>query len=164
MINACFFDEVAIHQIYEDSGEYNFSFFLLPIVLSFIFGHILSTIIKYIFLSERNIFEIRKETNLVQALEKKSTAKKNIILKYIIFFVSGTIILIFFWYYISSFGAVYQNTQIFIIKNTLISCLMSLIYPFIINFLPGIFRISALNDTQNKKECIFKFSKILQLI
>ena len=164
VMNACFFDEVAIHQIYKDEGEYNFSVFALPIFLSFIFAHILSTIIKYVFLSERNIYEIRKEIELNKVREKQDSVKRIIIIKYIIFFIAGTVLLFFFWYYLSSFGAVYQNTQVFLIKNTFISVLISLIYPFIINLLPGIFRIYSLKDAKNKKEGFFIFSKILQII
>ena len=164
VVNACFFDEVTIHQIYKDEGEYNFSFFALQIFLSFIFAHILSILIKYVFLSERNIYEIRKETELMKVREKQNNVKRIIIIKYIIFFIAGTVLLFFFWYYLSSFGAVYQNTQVFLIKNTFISVLISLIYPFIINLLPGIFRIYSLKDAKNKKEGFFIFSKILQII
>ena len=164
MVNACFFDEVTIHKIYENGGEYDISFFLLPIFLSFIIAHILSIIIKYIFLSERNIYEIRKEIELLKAVQKQDKVRRNIITKYIIFFTAGIALLMMFWYYLSSFGAVYQNTQIFLFENTFISFLISLIYPFIINILPTIFRIFSLKDVNKNKECMFKISKILQLI
>ena len=164
VMNAFFFDEVTIHQIYEDGGEYNLSFFLLPIFLSFIFAHILSTIIKYIFLSERNIYEVKKVTELMNAREIGDKVKRKIIIKYITFFTISIIFIIFFWYYLSSFGAVYRNTQVFLIKNTFISCFISLVYPFIINLLPGILRMNSLKDENKNKEFMFKVSKILQYI
>jgi hypothetical protein len=163
-MNAFFFDEETIHQIYEDGGEYNLSFFLLPIFLSFIFAHILSTIIKYIFLSERNIYEVKKATELMNAREIGDKVKRKLIIKYITFFTISIIFIIFFWYYLSSFGAVYRNTQVFLIKNTFISCFISLIYPFIINLLPGMLRMNSLKDVNKNKEFMFKVSKILQLI
>jgi hypothetical protein len=164
VINGYFFDEKTIHQIYEEGGEYNLSYFISPIFISFIFAHFLSTVLKYIFLSERNISEIRKEKTLIKAKEIENKVKRTLIIKYIVFFIGGHIFLFFFWYYLSSFGAVYQNTQIFLLINTLISFLISLLYPFIINLLPGIFRMNSLKDKTKKKECIFTFSKILQLL
>ena len=69
-----------------------------------------------------------------------------------------------FWYYISCFCAVYKNSQIHLIKDTLISFGFSMLYPFALCILPGIFRIPALRADKSDKECLYKFSKILQLI
>ena len=164
VINAIFFNESIIHQIYQNGGDYNFSYFLKPIILSFIFAHFLCLIIKYIFLSERNLLEIKKEKKLDKAKEKVDTVKRIIIIKYIIFFAVGVLFLIFFWYYLSSFGAVYHNSQKYLLKNTFISFIISLLYPFIINLLPGIFRVSSLKDTDKSKEFLFKISKLIQFI
>ena len=62
------------------------------------------------------------------------------------------------------FGAIYRNTQFHLLIDTLISFGLSLLYPFIINLLPGLFRIPSLSNHKNKKECLYKFSKILQVI
>ena len=59
------------------------------------------------------------------------------------------------------FCAIYINTQIHLIKDTLISFGLSLCYPFGIYLIPGIFRIPALS---NKKKCLYDFSRILQII
>ena len=148
----------------QDGGDYNFSYFLKPIILSFIFAHFLSLIIKYIFLSERNLLEIKKEKKLDKSIEKIDKVKRIIIIKYIIFFVVGVLLLIFFWYYLSSFGAVYHNSQKYLLKNTIFSFIISLLYPFIINLLPGIFRVNSLKDTNKSKECLYKISKLIQFI
>ena len=83
-------------------------------------------------------------------------------IKLIIFFILIFLFLILFWFYLSCFCGIYKNTQIHLIKDTLISFGLSLLYPLILNLLPGIFRIPSLNN-QNK-ECIYKFSKVIQLI
>ena len=72
--------------------------------------------------------------------------------------------LTFFWYYLSSFGAVYQNSQVYLIKNTFMSFLISLLYPFIINIFPTILRINSLKNANNCKENLFTFSKFIQII
>ena len=40
---------------------------------------------------------------------------------------------------------------------------LSMIYPFLIYLIPGIFRIPALRAKNKNKETLYKFSKILQL-
>ena len=161
-INCLFFDEKTIHKIYLDEGTYNFKYLIPYISYSFIISHTLITVIKYFSLSERNIGEIAKQKSLDKASDKAYQVKKCIRIKYICFFCLCILFLIFFWYYLSSFGAVYQNTQIYLIKNILISFSFSLIYPFIINIFPVILRIYSLKESNG--ECIFKFSKIIQFI
>ena len=77
-------------------------------------------------------------------------------------FVLNFIFLILFWYYISCFGAIYKNTQIHLIKNTIICFGLSLLYPFGLCLIPGVFRIPSLRAYKQDKECIYKISKIIQ--
>ena len=74
------------------------------------------------------------------------------------------IIMIFFWYFISCFCAVYKNTQEILIKDTLISFALSMIYPFGLNLLPGMFRIPALRSITKDKKCFYKISGLVALI
>ena len=55
-----------------------------------------------------------------------------------------------FWYYLTCFNALYQNTQVDLIINTSISFGFSCIYPFLINIIPGIFRIDSLKKINRK--------------
>ena len=57
-----------------------------------------------------------------------------------------------------------ENTQIHLIKYSMISFTFSLLYPLGINLIPGIFRIPSLNSPKDDKECMYKISKIIQLI
>ena len=83
-----------------------------------------------------------------------------LIIKYICFYIFGTLFLLFLWYYLSSFGAVYRNTQIYLIKNTLISIGFSLVYPFVINLIPAMIRNYSLKHSN--REIIYKIGKIIQ--
>ena len=83
-------------------------------------------------------------------------------IKLIIFFVLIFLFLILFWYYLTCFCGVYKNTQTHLIKDTLLSFGLSLLYPFALNLLPGLFRIPSLNN--KNKECLYKISNIIQLI
>ena len=163
-INFLFFDEKAIHKIYKDQGKYDFIYFIPKIILSFLAANFFFVLIKFIFLSERNLIQIRQQKTLIGAEDIASKIKRNLVIKYTIFFILGFIFLSFFWMLLSSFGAVYQNTQIIVFENTLICLGISLVYPFFINIFPGFFRIPSLKAEKRDKQSIYNFSKFLQIL
>ena len=57
------------------------------------------------------------------------------------------------------FGAIYKNTQIHLLKDTLMSFLLSLFFPFVLYLFPGFMRIPAL---AYKKACLYKVSKFIE--
>ena len=161
-INALFFDEKTIHKIYEEKGFYNFIYLVPHICYSFVIAHTLNIIIKYIFLSERDICKIKKEKKLSDSYDISQKVLRCLIVKYICFYIMNFIFLLFFWYYLSSFGAVYKNSQIYLIENTVISFGFSLVYPFFISLFPSILRISSLKGKKN--EFKYKISQLIQII
>ena len=163
-INYLFFNENTIHQIYEDNGIYDLFYFLPQIGISFAVSNIIYIIIRYIFLSERNIKEIKIKKTYDTANDLFYKVKKQLIRKYIFFYIFGLIFLVIFWLFLSEFGAVYQNTQIFLFINTLICLAISFIYPFIINIIPCFFRICSLSNRKNQSLCIYNLSKFFQLL
>ena len=52
----------------------------------------------------------------------------------------------FFWSFIAAFCAVYKNTQPFLIKDSMVSLLMSVLYPLGLYLLPTALRIISLKD------------------
>ena len=83
-------------------------------------------------------------------------------MKFNFFFIVSFILLLAFCYYISCFCCIYQNTQIHLFKDSLMSFGISLIYPICINILPGIFRIPALSSNKGDKSCIYKLSQFIE--
>ena len=132
------------------------------IVYSSLISMILNKLLKLMALSNDTIlkFKQNKEKNNINKMGKKLKKKLNI--KFILYFIISFIFLLFFWYYISMFGTIYKNTQYYLLEDTLISFGLSMLYPFGIYLLPGLFRIPALSDTNGKKECLYRFSKVLQ--
>jgi hypothetical protein len=163
-MNFVFFSENTIHKIYEDGGNYDFLYFIPQISISFAASHVVTIIIKLLFLSERNISNINSKQTYNDAYNIYEKEKKNLIIKYIFFFILGIIFLGIFWLFLSSFGAVYQNTQIVVFENTLISFSISLVYPIFFNFIPCIFRICSLSSKNKNLGAIYSFSKFLQII
>ena len=159
-INALFFDDKTMHKIYIDKGNYNFIYQLPQILYSTIISSVINVIITFLSLSEKLILKLKNE-NINENIIK---IKKILIIKFVLFFIILFLFLIFFWYYISCFCAVYKNTQVYLIKDTLISYGLSLLYPLIVESIPGIFRIPSLRAPKQNKEFMYKISKIIQLI
>ena len=62
------------------------------------------------------------------------------------------------------FCVIYKNTQIHLLKDTLMSFGQSLIFPFVYYLLPGLFRIAALSNAKRKKKYLYNFSKIFLIL
>ena len=163
-INAFFFDDDNMHKIYKEEGSYNFIYQLPPIIYSTLITSILLALIKFLSLSENSILEIKQEKNTEITEGRIIKEKKCLKIKFAIFFVISFIILFLFIFYISCFCGVYENTQIHLIKDTVSSFALSLIYPFGIYLVPCLFRIPALKAKNKDKKWLYKFSKIVQLI
>ena len=150
-----------MHKIYVDNGIFDFIYFIPIFLYSIIISSIINMIIKSLSLSQSNIAKIKNEKNLEKSLKIMKKEIKCLIIKFIFFFIICFSFLALFWYYISCFCAVYKNTQIYLIKDTLISFGLSLIYPFSFYLIPVMFRIPTL---KYKDKCInwcYKISKIL---
>ena len=175
-INALFFTDKVMHQIYQDGGKYNI-IFQLPFIT---YSAIISTIILRIMLitlvlTEKSVLEVKNQKSKLSAENKKKKVLKCAIIKFAIFFALNLILLVIFWFYLACFNALYANTQIALIINTAISLAMSCIYPFIINIIPAFFRTDILKNKPNKKvkisisdkkdsEYAYKISQWLQLL
>ena len=68
-LNFIFFDEKTIHKIYKDEGKYDFIYFIPKISISFGVSHFIYILIKYIFLSERNLLNVKKQKTINTAQE-----------------------------------------------------------------------------------------------
>ena len=163
-INGFFFSDDSMHKVYMDRGIYNFVFQIPQILYSSITSAIINIILKNLSLSEKNIIELKQEKYKTAFLEKSKSISQYLVKKFLIFFILSILLLLFFWYFISCFCGVYVNTQIIFIKNTFISFGLSMIYPFGLNLLPGLFRIPALRDEKKDHNCLYKISGYIAII
>ena len=161
-VSALFFTDNTIHQIYEDAGIFNFIYNIPQIIYSTIISAVINIIVKSLSLSESKILELKKEKTEIKLNNKISEVIKSLKLKFILFYIISSIFLVFFLIYLSCFCAVYRNTQYHLIKNTLLSFALSLLYPFALNLIPVFIRIPAIKSKNN--ECMYKISKIVQLV
>ena len=164
-VNALFFDDSNMHQIYEDEGKYNFGYQISHIIYSAIISNIILRLILHILvLTDKDILEVKIQPNETKAVNMKKTKLKYMKIKFAIFFLLNFILLVLFWYYLTCFNAIYRNTQFYLIKNTFISFGLTLLYPFIINFIPMIIRMYSIHSSKKDQRYFYKVSQIIQLI
>ena len=162
-INALFYNDDTMHNIYINKGSFDIEYQLPKIVYSSLIGIILETFMKMLALSNDDIIEFKQNKKNKNVNKSGNKLKIKLNIKFILYFILSFIVLLFSWYYLSMFGAVFRNTQFYLLKDTLISFGLSLIYPFGINLIPGFFRIPALGNPKKKREYLYKLSKILQI-
>ena len=161
-INALFFNDSTMHQIYEDKGKFNINYQISQIIYSTLISELFSSVIKLTALTEDNVLDLKHSKPNENLEVKKNKTYKILNIKFIIFCVFSSIMLIIFYYYLACFCVIYKNTQIHLIKDSLFSFCLSLLYPFIIYLIPGILRIPSINNKNNKREILYKLSKFIQ--
>ena len=167
-VNALFYNDDTMHVIYESKGSFNLEYKLPKLIYSSLISTVLNKSLSILALSNGNIVELKQNKNIKESQNESFDIKrlkviKKISIKFILYFIISFLFLIFFWYYLSMFCAIFINTQYHLIKDTLISFGLSLLYPFAINLAPGWFRIPALSAPNKKKEYLYKFSKFIQV-
>ena len=161
-VNALFFTDDTMHKIYQDKGKFNFLYQIPQILYSTLISRFIDSLIKNFALTQDNIVEIKQETELKNLELKHKKLLKVLKIKFIVYFILTFITLIFFWYYLSCFCGIYISTQIHLIKDTIISLITSLLIPFGLFLVPGIFRIPALKEVKQNRKCLYKFSSFLE--
>ena len=163
-INTFFFSDKTMHKIYKDNGSFNILYQIPQIFYSSIIPTIINMILKTLSLTEKDVLKLKQEKDIKVLINESKKVEKCIYIKFIIFFSISLLLMLFFWYFISCFCAVYNNTQIILIKDSFISFGISMLYPFGLNLLPGLFRFPALRAEKKDKECLYKTSQYIALI
>ena len=113
-------------------------------------------------MTDKHIYQIKELGKDKVNKEKILEILKCMEFKLIGFFIFISLFFVFYWYLIASFCAVYENTQVIFVKDSVSSFLVGLIYPFILYIFPAVLRIIALKDKEKKKlKCIYKLSDII---
>ena len=162
IVNALFFNDATMHKIYTDGGSFNFIYNIPQILYSSFIAGFINAIIKILALSDTNFIELRRHSDKNNINQKVKEVINTLKIKFILFFMVNFALLILFWFYLACFCAVYKNTQLHLIKDTLISFGASMLYPFGIYLFPGIFRINSIK--RKKRETMYNLSKLLQML
>ena len=160
-VNALFFDDDTMHEIYDQKGEYNFIDQAPQIIYSFILSYILDNLFNFLALSEDDALSLKHEKIISRLDRIKMEIINSYQTKFIIFFILSFIFLMFFWYYIACFCAVYSNTQLHLLTDTLISFGTSMLTPFAIYIFAPLTRIPALKSRSKTSETIYNLSRMI---
>ena len=165
VFNALFFTDEAIQIIYEDKGSFNLEYQIPPILYSTIISVFIFYLMRYIFLTENNIEEMKEEIKKNKNLEDKvKKLSKKMKIKFILLFIIIFIILSFIWFYISCFCGVYKNTQTHLIRDALLSFFIAHVYTFITCLLPASLRRCSLKAKRHNKGYLYNISQMLENI
>ena len=126
-VNALFFNDSTMHKIYQDGGSFDFIYQLPKIIYSSLISTGINIFLKSMALTGTDIIEI-KQCKDDDIEETKNKVKERIKCKITSFFLISSLLLILFCYYIGCFCAVYRNTQMHLIKDSIISFGLSFIY------------------------------------
>ena len=167
IVNALFFNDNTMHKIYTDGGSFNFIYNIPQILYSSLISGFINAIIKILALTDSGFSQLKRfqymnNTNNTNIMIKSKQTIHMFRIKFLFFFLITLSLLVLFWFYLACFCAVYKNTQLHLIKDTLISFGTSMIYPFGIYLIPGIFRMNALKG--KNREFMYKVSKLFQMI
>ena len=163
VVNALFYNDDTMNKIYENKGQFDLEEQIPIIIYSTIISALIKTLLNLLALSNDAIISYKQNKSKINLMKREAELLNKLTAKFIIYFIISFSLLLFFWYYISMFGVIYRNTQLHLLKDTLISFCLSLVYPFGISLLPGFLRIPSLSNSRNKRKYLYNFSKVLQL-
>ena len=161
--NSFFFSDDSMHKLFLSYGKYDFVQQIPQMVYSIILSQIIEIFLCFLSLTDKYIYHLK--SNLKNGKYNKNLKMiVNIIqIKLVCFFFFTFLFLAFYWYVISVFCAVYRNTQLIFIKDSIYSFCIGLIYPLFFYFISAIFRICSLRDEKKNSECLYKFSDFIPL-
>ena len=164
-LNVFFFSDESMHKVFLNYGKYNFIQQIPQIVYTTIVSQLIEVFLCYLSLTDKYIYKIKNLTKSNHNNNKNEILKviNYMKIKLIIFFIFTSIFFGLYWYIITSFCAVYENTQVTFLKDSLLSFLIGIIYPFILYLIPSGLRILSLRHSKRNLKCIYKLSDIVPL-
>ena len=160
-MNVFFFSDESMHKLYISYGKYDFVQQIPQIIYSTIISQILEIFLCYLSLTDKHMYELKEIDEISKNRKLALKIMRCIKVKLTGFYIFTIIFFGFFWYTVSSFCAVYENTQIPFIKDSVFSLVLSIILPFFIYFFPTVFRVCALRNKRRNLVCLYKFSVII---
>ena len=167
-MNVIFFTDDSMHKVYLNYGKYDFFQQIPQAIYSLIVSQIIEVFICFLSLTDKHYYQIKdlkvnkseKEDNKYEIFRVIKCIK----LKLLGFFVFTFVFFGFYWYLVTSFCAVYKNTQNIFIKDFLVSFITGLIYPFVLYLFPSILRIISLRSFKNVNlGFVYKLSDIIPI-
>ena len=163
-MNVFFFTDDSMHKVYKNYGKYDFVQQIPQIIYSTIVSQVLEVFLCFLSLTDKHFYQMKEIKNVQNNMNLIFRILRCVKIKLIGFYAFTLILFAFYWYLVSSFCAVYQNTQIIFIKDSISSFLLGLLYPFVLYIFPAILRVLSLKDREKKRfKVIFIISDIIPI-
>ena len=159
-MNVFFFSDDSMHKVFLNYGKYDFIQQIPKIIYSTIVSQVLEVFICFLSMTDKYFYQIK---SITQIDEKKKSYEilKVMKIKLGVFFGFTFLFFGLYWYTIAAFCAVYENTQIIFIEDSLLSFLLGLIYPLILYIIPTGLRKCAKSNPKTNLKCVYKLSDII---
>ena len=159
-MNVFFFSDESMHKIFLNYGKYNFIQQIPQIVYTTIISQLIEVFLCYLSLTDKYIYQIKSfdESYNVNSILGILKCLK---LKLVFFFIFTSIFFGFYWYTVAAFCAVYENTQITFLKDSLLSFLLGILYPIALYLIPASLRVCVLRHPKQNLKCIYKLSDVI---
>ena len=158
-MNVFFFSDETMHKMFLDYGKYNFIQQIPQIIYSTAVSKLIELFVCFLSMTDKYYYEIKDNNQLTKNYLLKTI--KIIKIKLAFFFLFTSLMFIFYWYAITCFCAVYQNTQVAFIKDSLLSFVLDILSSFGIYLIPSLLRIIALKGKNTNLVCLYKLSNII---
>ena len=160
-MNVFFFSDETMNKLYLSYGKYDFVQQIPQIIYSKIVSNIIEVFLCYLSLTDKHYYEIKalSKNEKIKIFDIIKCTRKKII----IFFVLTFLIFLFYWYLVTAFCAVYENTQIVYIKDSLLSFVTGIFIPLIIYLFPSLFRFISLRCKCCDCKFMYSLSGIIPL-
>ena len=159
---ALFFNDSIMRAIYTYKGNTDAAVHIPNIILSSLCTLIMSFIVRFVSLSERDIMSIKRIKEQDDRISKAEKTKLNLKIKIIVLFVISGLLIGLCWYYVAAFCAVFKNSQVNYFINAFAAFLVCNIWPCVTSLIAPIFRIKSIRNKNS--ECMYKFSQIIAYI
>ena len=151
VINALFFSESYISELYREEKEEKFFSFIPRSIKRIIYAFLVSSIINFLFdfiiisgNKIKNILNKKKDFSPVIIKGEIGKILFNIEKSVIIFFIINYFIMLVSWYYISCFNNVYSNTKIEWLKSSIFIIIIMQLLPFLYSLIFSLLRFISL--------------------
>lgn len=159
-MNALFFFDNSIHELFLSKGKFDFVKFILQIIISSLVSHAIDIVVRFFIMTDKEIYQIKElDNNEINKIMVTKTLKC-INIKLSSFFIFIFVFMIVYFYLITSFCAIYENTQTILLINSLASFAIYLIYPILIYFIFTIFKFIGLKANSS---CMYKTGNIIPI-
>ena len=162
VINALFYNDETMHKIYENKGVFDLESQLPIIIYSTLISYILNTPLNFLALSNDAVISFKQNKDKNNILTRAKNLENALTIKFILYFIISLLLLLFLCYYISMFCVIYKNTQFHLLKDTLMSFGLSIIFPFGTFIIFGSLRAYSLSGGKKTRKCIYNLSNFLQ--